>query len=157
MSAPESTECRQDIRDTRHLASWSLLWRIKGPLEWPPRLPHPLLSAQGPQDHSPFVSCSPIPVPGPSSISFSTGNRPCLEGRKSCKVSAGEAVRNLKPREQPGEGGGASWQAAVQRSWSDSGSQGSGHAGYREGRPGTSECLDRQVREPQGPQDCRKL
>lgn len=90
---------------------------IKGPLEWPPGLLiHSSLSAEGPQEHSTFFSCFPIPVPGPSSISFSTGNSPSEGKEKLQGQCRREAVRNVKPREQPGEGGGASWQVAVQRS-----------------------------------------
>ena len=79
-----------------------------------PPLHCPLLALMpkfGPWGHSAFLACFPIPIPHPSSTSFLTG-KPLLSGEKEklqgqCRK---EAERNLKPRQQPGEGEAASWQ-----------------------------------------------
>lgn len=64
-----------------------------------------------PRGHPTFLFCFPIPILGLSSTSFLTGKPPLFGGKEKLQGQCGkEAARNLKPREQPREGGAASWQ-----------------------------------------------
>lgn len=69
-----------------------------------------------------FLTCSPC-ISGPQGLAFSSASQslslapepfflswqqPLPRGKEKLQ---GQCGRNLKPREQPGEGGGASWQA----------------------------------------------
>lgn len=127
----------QNLQDTRRCPCWSFSWRIKGPLQWPPSLPPlPALTPKSRGATGPFyfllLLSNSCPWPFEHFFlklqSALSGGKEKLQGQ--CRR---QAARNVRPREQPGEGGAASWQARV-RAPDPSGSQGSGRAQHsREG------------------------